>query len=132
MSKEGRNMFATAGRRVLLVISTVLLASTIAVPARAADSPPMARAAQRAGFFAIMARTSILVPDGGSASVASYGSLDEGRTEAGVPVLGKTPYLRRGFGNVSNGRRTRYRSIRVKVRVISLREEEERQTGVRR
>jgi hypothetical protein len=79
----------------------------------------------------VRVNSSIAVPDGGEALLASYSRLSEGRTEAGVPVLGKTPYLGRGFDNVAAGRSISRTSVSVRVRVISLAEEEERQTGRR-
>jgi type II secretory pathway component GspD/PulD (secretin) len=73
----------------------------------------------------------VLVPDGGSATVASFSDAAEGRTEYGVPGLGKVPYFGRLFRNVGYGRQMRTRRAIVSVRVIDLREEEYRQTGVR-
>jgi hypothetical protein len=82
-------------------------------------------------FTSVRARTSVVVPDGGEALVAGYSSVSEGRNEFGVPVLGKVPYLDRGFRNVGAGRDVRRTTLSVKVRIINLAEEEERQTGVR-
>jgi hypothetical protein len=79
----------------------------------------------------VRVNTSVVVPDGGEALLGGYSSLSEGRNEFGVPVLGKTPYLNRGFDNVGAGRSIRRSTVSVRVRVISLAEEEERQTGVR-
>jgi type II secretory pathway component GspD/PulD (secretin) len=76
-------------------------------------------------------RTTVFVPDGGSTTVAGYSASSEGRTEFGAPVLGKVPYLSRGFRNVGYGRRVVSRRLIASVRVIDLREEEYRQTGVR-
>jgi type II secretory pathway component GspD/PulD (secretin) len=76
-------------------------------------------------------RTTVLVPDGGSASLGGYSAAAEGRSEFGAPVLGKVPYISRGFRNVGYGRRMVYRRVIASVRVIDLREEEYRQTGVR-
>jgi type II secretory pathway component GspD/PulD (secretin) len=76
-------------------------------------------------------RTTVTVPDGGSALLGSYSRLSEGRREYGVPVLGKIPYVSRGFRNVGYGRTVLRRSVRASVRIIDLREEEYRQTGFR-
>ena len=76
-------------------------------------------------------QSSVLVPDGGEALVASYSSRSEGRNEFGVPVLGKVPYLDRGFRNLGAGTSIRRTTVSVRARVIILAEEEERQTGVR-
>jgi hypothetical protein len=79
----------------------------------------------------VAAQSSVLVPDGGEALVAGYSSRSEGRNEFGVPVLGKVPYLDRGFRNVGAGSSIRRTTISVRARIIILSEEEERQTGVR-
>lgn len=76
-------------------------------------------------------QTSVLVPDRGTALLGSYGRVSEGRTEYGVPGLGKVPYLGRGFRNVGYGRSITTGSVSVRVRVIDLYEEEYRQTGYR-
>jgi hypothetical protein len=74
---------------------------------------------------------SVLVPDGGEALIAGYSTVREGRNEFGAPGLGKTPYLDRGFRNVGAGRSVGRTTVSVRVRIIRLEEEEERQTGVR-
>jgi hypothetical protein len=79
----------------------------------------------------VRVQSSVFVPDGGEALVAGYGALSEGRREAGAPGLGKTPYLNRASDNVGSGRSVRRTTVSVRVRVIRLAEEEERQTGVR-
>jgi hypothetical protein len=79
----------------------------------------------------VRASTTVLVPDGGEALVAGYSTLREGRNEFGVPVLGKMPYVNRGVNNVGAGRSIGRTTVSVRVRVINLAEEEERQTGVR-
>jgi Flp pilus assembly secretin CpaC len=81
-------------------------------------------------FTTINLQTTVSVPDGGSVSLGGYSQQSEGRSEFGVPGLSKVPYLGRGFRNVGYGRTTTYRRVRVAVRVIDLREEEYRQTGV--
>jgi hypothetical protein len=82
-------------------------------------------------FTSLSVNTSVTVPDGGEALVGGYSTLSEGRNEFGAPGLGKTPYLDRGFRNVGAGRSVKRTTLSVKVRVIILSEEEERQTGVR-
>src|SRR4051794_34568412 len=51
-------------------------------------------------FTTLRASSSVVVPDGGEALVAGHSSVSEGRNEFGVPVLGKVPYLDRGYRNV--------------------------------
>jgi type II secretory pathway component GspD/PulD (secretin) len=79
----------------------------------------------------IRVQTTVTVPDGGTALVGGYSRLSEGRTEYGVPVLGKVPYVGRGFRNVGYGRTIVSGKVTATVRIIDLREEEFRQTGVR-
>jgi hypothetical protein len=76
-------------------------------------------------------QSSVRVPDGGEALAGGYGAWREGRQQSGTPILGKVPYLGRGFNGVGYGRNVRNTSVSVRARVIRLREEEERQTGVR-
>jgi predicted DNA repair protein MutK len=75
--------------------------------------------------------TTVRVPDGGTASVASYKEYAEGRSEYGAPILGKVPYLDRAVRNVGYGRHIATRGVSVSARIIDLREEEYRQTGFR-
>jgi hypothetical protein len=76
-------------------------------------------------------QTSVHVPDGGESLVGRYSSVSEGRNEFGSPVIGKVPGLNRATINVGSGRNVRNSSVSVRVRVIRMAEEEERQTGVR-
>lgn len=76
-------------------------------------------------------QTTLVVPDRGTATLGSYSHLAEGRVEHGPPALGHLPYVGRGFRNVGYGRSVLSARASVSVRVIDLREEEERQTGYR-
>src|SRR5262245_25768240 len=76
-------------------------------------------------------RTTARVPDGGTASLGSYNTVSESRSEYGAPILGKVPVVNRGFRNVGAGRSVTSRRVTATVRVIDLREEEFRQTGFR-
>ncbi len=73
-----------------------------------------------------------MVPNGGITIIGGNSAAGDGRTEHGAPVLGKVPGLGRGTRNVGYGRTTTSQRVGVKVRIIDLREEEERQTGYRR
>jgi hypothetical protein len=79
----------------------------------------------------VRVQTSVSVPDGGEALVGGFSSFSEGRNEAGAPLIGKAPYLNRGSKNIGYGRSIRNTSVPVRVRVIRMAEEEERQTGLR-
>jgi hypothetical protein len=70
-------------------------------------------------------------PTSGSVSLRSYSTVSDGRNEFGVPVVGRVPYVSRGFRNVGYGRSAVSVRASVSVRVIDLREEEFRQTGLR-
>src|SRR5689334_6815762 len=54
--------------------------------------------------LSMQAQTTVVVPDGGEALAARYGTYSEGRNEFGVPGLGKLPYAGRGFRNIGQGR----------------------------
>ena len=71
----------------------------------------------------------VLVPDGGVAVQSSVSSALEARNEAGVPILGKVPYLGRGFRNVGTGSSISTVQRSVSVRIISLIEEDAKLLG---
>jgi hypothetical protein len=75
-------------------------------------------------FTTIGVQSSVTVPDRGTALLGGYGRLSEGRTEYGM-LPG------RGFRNVGYGRSVTSGRISISARIIDLREEEFRQTGVR-
>ena len=139
--------------RTTLSIFAVLLAASVLAPAgRAQASVPVRRPVENlSGSYArfsasltysqpfsnptrsstsVQLQTSVLVPDRGEASLGGSSSLREGRNEFGTPLLGKTTGLNRGLGNVGSSRSTRSTRGSVRVRIIRLAEEEERQTGV--
>ncbi|MBN2025034.1 MAG: general secretion pathway protein GspD [Pirellulales bacterium] len=70
--------------------------------------------------------TTVSVPDGGTVLLGGIKRLSEGRTEAGVPILNKIPYISRLFKNVGIGRETQSLMMMVTPRIIIQREEEER------
>src|SRR5262249_47139820 len=82
-------------------------------------------------FTTLGVQTTVTVPDGGSALVGGYSRMSEGRNEYGAPVLGKVPYVDRGLRNAATSREVVNAKIIASVRIISLEEEEFRQTGVR-
>jgi general secretion pathway protein D len=55
--------------------------------------------------------------------------LREGRTERGVPILSKIPYINRLFRNVGIGRETSTLMMTVTPRIIIPEEEEEKVLG---
>ena len=71
----------------------------------------------------------VLVPDGGTAVQRSFSTVDDGRNEGGVPILGKVPYLGRGFRNVGHGRFLGTVQSSVSVRIIRLADEDARLLG---
>jgi type II secretory pathway component GspD/PulD (secretin) len=75
-------------------------------------------------------QTNVTVPDGGTASLGGYGRVSEGRSTYGPPVLSGVPLVGRGVRNSGYGRSVVNGRVTTSVRIISLREEEYRQTGV--
>ncbi|MCH5375482.1 MAG: type II and III secretion system protein, partial [Planctomycetes bacterium] len=73
--------------------------------------------------------TTVSVPDGGTVLLGGIKRLSEGRTERGVPMLNKLPYINRLFKNVGIGRDTQSLMMMVTPRIIIQEEEEFLQTG---
>jgi general secretion pathway protein D len=73
--------------------------------------------------------TTVSVPDGGTILLGGIKRLSEGRTERGVPILSKIPYISRLFRNVAIGRDARSLMLMVTPRIIIQEEEEIAQTG---
>ena len=69
--------------------------------------------------------TTVTVPDGGTVLLGGVKTLNETRTEYGVPVLSKIPMIDRLFRNVGIGRTTNSLMLMVTPRIIILEEEEE-------
>ncbi len=76
--------------------------------------------------FSSAVSSAVVVPDRGSANVAGYSSLAEGRNEFGPPGLSQIPYVSRLFRNIGYGRQQRSFRLNVSARIISMQEEEER------
>ena len=74
--------------------------------------------------------TTVSVPDGGTVLLGGIKRLSEGRTEHGIPVLSKIPYVSRLFRNVGIGRDTTSLMLMVTPRII-IQEEEEDKLGLR-
>ncbi len=70
--------------------------------------------------------TTVTVPDGGTVLLGGVKRLNEQRSEFGVPVLSKVPWIDRLFRNVGIGRITSSLMLMVTPRIIILEEEEER------
>ncbi len=73
--------------------------------------------------------TTVVVPDGGTILLGGIKRLSEGRTEQGVPMLSKIPYVNRLFSNVGVGRTANTFMMTVTPRIIIPEEEEERVLG---
>ena len=73
--------------------------------------------------------TTVSVPDGGTILLGGIKRLSEGRTEQGVPMLSKLPYINRLFKNVGIGRDTSSLMMMVTPRII-IQEEEEEKLGI--
>jgi general secretion pathway protein D len=73
--------------------------------------------------------TTVSVPDGGTVLLGGVKRLREGRTERGVPILSKVPWVSRLFKNVGIGREAQSLMMMVSPRII-IQEEEEAKLGV--
>ena len=80
-------------------------------------------------FSYVSVTTTVSVPDGGTVLLGGIKRLSEGRTEDGVPILDKIPYLDRLFKNVGIGRESSSLMLMVTPRII-IQEEEEDKMGV--
>jgi len=80
-------------------------------------------------FSFVTVTTTVSVPDGGTVLLGGIKRLSEERTEVGVPILDKVPYLNRLFKNVGIGRDTSSLMMMVTPRII-IQEEEEDKMGV--
>ncbi len=77
-------------------------------------------------FEVISVATTVSVPDGGTVLLGGIKRLREGRSEFGVPLLSKVPYVDRLFRNVGIGRETDSLMMMVTPHIIIQEEEEER------
>lgn len=68
--------------------------------------------------------TTVSVPDGGTILLGGIKRMSEGRTERGVPILSKIPYVNRLFKNTAIGRVTSTLMMTVTPRIIIQEEEE--------
>lgn len=73
--------------------------------------------------------TTVSVPDGGTVLLGGIKRLREGRTERGLPLVSKIPYLSRLFTNVGIGRDAQSLMMMVTPRII-IQEEEEEKLGI--
>jgi general secretion pathway protein D len=80
-------------------------------------------------FSQLSVSTTVSVPDGGTILLGGFKRLSEGRTERGVPILSKIPYINRLFRNVGIGRETESIMLMVTPRII-IQEEFEDDLGV--
>ncbi|MGD0382783.1 MAG: hypothetical protein ABSA77_04615, partial [Thermoguttaceae bacterium] len=84
---------------------------------------------QLPSYSFVSVTTTVSVPDGGTVLLGGIKRLSEGRSEYGVPILDKIPYLNRLFKNVGVGRETQSLMMMVTPRII-IQEEEEEKLGV--
>jgi general secretion pathway protein D len=80
-------------------------------------------------FSYVTVTTTVSVPDGGTVLLGGIKRLSEGRTEYGIPILDKVPYLDRLFKNTGIGRDTSSLMMMVTPRII-IQEEEEEKLGI--
>jgi general secretion pathway protein D len=84
---------------------------------------------QQPSFSTTTVSTTVSVPDGGTILLGGIKRMREGRTERGVPILSKIPYINRLFRNTTIGRETSTLMLTVTPRII-IQEEEELKLGV--
>ncbi|HEX5471961.1 MAG TPA: hypothetical protein VFW73_08740, partial [Lacipirellulaceae bacterium] len=84
---------------------------------------------QLPSFSFVSVVTTVSVPDGGTVLLGGIKRLQEGRTEFGVPLLSKIPYINRLFRNTGIGRHTESLMMMVTPRII-IQEEEEEKLGI--
>ena len=80
-------------------------------------------------FLFVTVTTTVSVPDGGTVLLGGIKRLSESRTEFGVPLLSKVPYVSRLFRNVGIGRDAESLMMMVTPRII-IQEEEEEKLGI--
>jgi len=73
--------------------------------------------------------TVVSVPDGGTILLGGIKRLSEGRSEQGVPILNKIPFVNRLFMNSAIGRDTQSIMLMVTPRILIQEEEEEYMLG---
>jgi general secretion pathway protein D len=88
------------------------------------QSAQRATTVQLPSFSFITVTTTVSVPDGGTVLLGGIKRLSEGRSEFGVPILSKVPYVNRLFKNVGIGRETQSLLMMVTPRIIIQEEEE--------
>jgi general secretion pathway protein D len=84
---------------------------------------------QQPSFAQTSISTTVSVPDGGTILLGGIKRLRENRSEVGVPMLSKIPYVNRLFRNVGIGREATSLMMMVTPRIIIQEEEEIAQTG---
>ncbi|MEM7813165.1 MAG: hypothetical protein AAF532_16950, partial [Planctomycetota bacterium] len=73
----------------------------------------------------VTVQTTVSVPDGGTVLLGGIKRLRESRSQAGVPILNKLPYVSRLFKNTGVGRETESLMLMITPRIIIQEEEEE-------
>ena len=80
-------------------------------------------------FGANSVTTTVTAPDGGTVLLGGIKSARSGRTENGVPILGKLPFVGRGFRNVGIGREVNSSLMSVTPQIHVLEELERELMG---
>jgi len=115
-------MIDTVPMRAALGFAATICASSLAIEARAQDASPW----QRDGHSAVRL---LAGSRSGTVLLGGIKRLREGRTERGIPILNKLPYISRLFKNVGIGRETQSLMMMVTPRII-IQEEEEQKLGI--
>ncbi len=96
----------------------VLLSSLALLVVAAPSLFAQATTVQLPTFNATTVNTTVNIPDGGSVGLGGIDSVSEGRTERGVPILSKVPYLNRLFKNTGIGREVNSWRMRAHAKIL--------------
>jgi hypothetical protein len=99
---------------------------TVAVVAVAlvSSSVALGQSVQLPTFDMFTVNTTVSVPDGGTTLLGGVNRYAAGRDSAGVPMLGKVPFVGRPFGSRGIGTSASASNVTATARIIILEEEE--------
>jgi len=112
-----------------MLLRTCLVALIVAPIAASPAAAQPNITVQLPTFNATTVQTTVSVPDGGTGLLGGISRASEGSVTRGVPMLDKIPGVSRLFKNRGIGRDVGVSQMTVSPRIISLEEEELRQTG---
>ena len=84
------------------------------------DDPILGTTVQLPTFNFTTVNTTVMIPDGGSATLGGIDRMAEGSVDRGTPLLGKIPYLNRLFKNRAIGKTVSSSRFRAHARIMIL------------